>query len=307
MPAQIITASELASLQLSQPLLTLLDVRLPEDHALSHLPNSVNQCVFEVAFLNGLEEKSLARDTPICVYGADDKSYESRVAAGKLERAGYLHIYDFRGGLAAWESSGHPVEASSGTPAKSPQPMDCRIALDIKESTVTWFGRNLLNKHSGTVALKSGWVEFRNGKPTAGEVLLDLRRLTCIDLAGSDLHDMLIHHLESDDFLDIERFPEACFTFDQVDLCSEQPGCKNLQLDGALTLRGVTKPLIIDATAGFTPEGKAALQSTLTIDRTDWGLLYGSGKFFRKLAGHLVNDHIELQLRIITSEPVMIS
>ena len=37
------------------------------------------------------------------------------------------------------------------------------------------------------------------------------------------------------------------------------------------------------------------------IDRTDWGVLYGSGRFFRRLAGHLVNDSIELQLRLLTA------
>jgi hypothetical protein len=38
----------------------------------------------------------------------------------------------------------------------------------------------------------------------------------------------------------------------------------------------------------------------LAIDRTLWNVLYGSGKYFRRLGGHLVNDQIEIQLRIVT-------
>ena len=54
------------------------------------------------------------------------------------------------------------------------------------------------------------------------------------------------------------------------------------------------------AVVGVTPEGKLAAQASLAIDRTLWEVLYGSGKYFRNLGGHLVNDLIELQLRIVT-------
>ena len=50
----------------------------------------------------------------------------------------------------------------------------------------------------------------------------------------------------------------------------------------------------------MTPEGKFAAQASFAIDRTLWEVLYGSGKYFRNLGGHLVNDLIELQLRIVT-------
>jgi len=305
MPATTITASELSTLLRDEPKLTLLDVRLPEDYSAAHLPKALNQCVFEVGFMQGLDEKGLSKDDPVCVYGHDGDSHESRMAAEKLDRAGFRRIYDYRGGLEAWKTDGHSVDESPVAASKSSPPLEGRVALDLQESSVTWIGRNLLNRHWGTVPLKSGWVEFHNARPISGEVLLDMRRLTSADLAGSDLHDVLIHHLESDDFFDVERHPEARFAFDQVELCSDLPGCTNIKLEGALTLRGVTKPLVIEASAGFTPEGKAALQSTFHIDRTDWGVLYGSGKFFRNLAGHLVNDHIELQLRIVTADAVL--
>jgi polyisoprenoid-binding protein YceI len=183
----------------------------------------------------------------------------------------------------------------------SPHIADGAHQLDLSESKVEWIGGNLLNSHWGHVAISAGMVEFRDGLPVRGEATLDMRRITNADLLGNELYDVLIHHLQSDDFFDVARFPETHFSFDRVERCSDKPGCRNLKLHGQLTMRGVTRPLIIDAAAGITPEGKAALQSTFALNRTVWGVLYGSGSFFRRLAGHLVNDEIELQLRIITA------
>lgn len=293
-----IDASRLIELQ-SGGGVTLVDVRLPEDFAAGHLPGAINQCVFEVACLKELEEKGISKHSPICVYGWSEDSHESRVAAEKLERAGYANVLEFRGGVDSWTAGGRPLEKQAAPPP-APKLNDGVQALDLSESHVVWIGRNLINKHTGEAAISSGQVEFREGLPVRGEVTLDMRRLTCSDLAGNALHDVLIHHLESDDFFDVERFPEARFSFDRAEPLSEKPGSRNLRLHGQLTLRGITKPLVVDAAAGITAEGKGALQATLGVNRTDWGVLYGSGSFFKRLAGHLVNDEIEIQLRILT-------
>jgi rhodanese-related sulfurtransferase len=308
--SKIIPPSALRELLANHPDLLLLDVRLPEDFAAGHLPGATSQCVFEMAFHPELEKRELAKDQPICVYGASESSLESQVAAEKLERAGFTNVYDLRDGISAWSAEGQSVESESegaapaSTAPAAPTVKDGTHALDLAESRVTWVGRNLINKHWGQVALSAGHVEFQNGTVTAGEVVLDMRRITSSDLAGSDLHDVLIHHLESDDFFDVARFPEARFTIERTEVCADCPGSRNLRLHGSLTLRGVTEPLSVEAAAGITPEGHAALQATFTIDRTKWRVLYGSGKFFQRLAGHLVNDDLELQVRMITKDAV---
>jgi polyisoprenoid-binding protein YceI/rhodanese-related sulfurtransferase len=301
--ARIISPQELPALRSQHPELVVLDVRLADDFAAAHLPDALNQCVFEMVFLDDLLKKDVRQENPVCVYGSDPDSHEARTAAEKLERAGFRKVLELRDGLKGWRSAGYPVVESAAT-SPAPPVSDGRHDLDPAESQVVWVGRNLVNKHWGHVALADGHVAFRQGRPVSGEATLDLRRITCADLAGGNLHDVLIHHLESDDFFDVARHPTARFSFDAVEVCSDRPGCRNLKLRGELRLRGVTRPLVIEAAAGFTPEGKAALQSAFTIDRTEWGAIYGSGKFFRRLAGHLVNDEIELQLRIVTAAAV---
>src|SRR4051812_34862089 len=132
----IISATEIAQ-RLQQHDLVLLDVRLPEDFAAGHIPGAVNQCVFEVVFLPALERKGFSHDAPICVYGAGEDSHESRVAAEKLERAGFSQVLDFRGGLEAWMAEARPVERQ-GPSSTEPQIPDGVRPLNLSESNVTW-------------------------------------------------------------------------------------------------------------------------------------------------------------------------
>lgn len=296
----LLSVSDLVDLQSRTPGLVLLDVRLPDDFAAERIPGSINQCVFEVVFLQELEAKGVTREQAVCVVGAAEDSHESRLAAEKLERGGWSQVFEFRGGLDSWRVAGHAVEKTQ--PLNNPPSLaDGRYELDLTQSKVEWTGRNLINKHSGQVVISSGFVDFKHGLPVSGGATLDMRRITCTDLAGSELHDVLIHHLESDDFFDVTRFPIALYSFHRAERISECPGCPNLKLHGQFTLKAVTHPIVIEATAGYTSEGKAALQASFSLNRTQWDVLYGSGSFFRRLAGHLVNDAIEIQLRIITA------
>jgi polyisoprenoid-binding protein YceI len=279
----------------------LIDTRLADDFETSHLPGAVNNCVFEVAFLDRMTEIAAEKNTPLCLYGAAETSLESLMAAEKLAAAGYPNITDFRGGLAAWLDAGLPVE-SQAPPQPLPSVPDGTHPVDLKESRVEWLGRNLLNKHWGHIALKSGSLTFADNQLTAGEFTLDMRRITCDDLKGDPFHDLLVHHLESDDFFDVKNFPEGHFKITSAKPSPGAPfGSQNIHLTGDLTLKGVTGPVDFTASAGLTEDGKAAAQASFPIDRTRWNVLYGSGKFFHRLAGHLVNDEIELQLRIIAT------
>ena len=50
-------------------------------------------------------------------------------------------------------------------------------------------------------------------------------------------------------------------------------------------------------------DGRPAAQATFSFDRTLWNVLYGSGRWFHRLGGHLVNDLVEIQVRIVGKSP----
>ncbi|MBK1835185.1 YceI family protein [Roseibacillus ishigakijimensis] len=280
----------------------LLDVRLADDYEARHLAGAVNQPVFEVQFPDEIQKRFPDRETAFRVYGADGTSLEAEMAAEKLRRLGYKEVTLVEGGLAGREQAGDAVE--TGTPLPTPpQAPEGRQALDLEASQVHWTGRNLLNAHHGSVAIAEGFLEFSGGALTGGDILLDLARMDCFDLAGGPMHDVLIAHLHNDDFLDLEKFPNARLKITGCREISSHPGAVNHEIAAELTLKGVTHPLTFPASCGITPEGQAAAQATFSLDRTRWGINYGSGKLFHRLAGHLVNDEIEFQVKIVTLAP----
>jgi len=278
----------------------LVDVRLEDDYVAAHLPEAKNNCVFEVAFLDRMGDLASDKEAAVCVYGATADSYEARMAADKLYRAGYTEVIELREGVEGWKSAGLQLEGVGASKATEPAPPDGWREIDATESRVEWVGRNLLNKHYGQIALKGGKLHFVQGQ-LSGEITLDMRAITCQDLAGDPLHDVLIVHLMSYDFFDVDLYPEARFVINSTErVANATPGAPNLAVRGELTLKSISRGVEFVATAGLTTEGKAAAQSAFAIDRTQWNVIYGSGKYFRHLAGHLVNDLIEIQLRIVT-------
>jgi rhodanese-related sulfurtransferase len=299
--SKIIGALELSEWMSRTVAPVLVDARLDSDHACSRIPGALNNCVFEVGFLDRMSELAPDKTRPVCLYGWDDDSLESRVAAEKLCRAGWAEVLDFREGLSGWRRAGFPTEDGATFPPHVPIRSGVH-PLDLGESRVLWAGRNLLNKHCGSIRLKAGELSVESGRVVAGRFVLDMNGIECADLAGNSLHDVLIDHLKSDDFFDTEVFPEAEFVITQTTLIDNaSSGAPNLTVSGELTMKGITQPIGFVACAGSTPEGKLAAQACFPIDRTRWNVFYGSGKFFRHLGGHLVNDLIDLELRVVTA------
>ena len=84
----------------------VLDVRNPGERTRKYIDGS------ETIPLNHLVEKSVAlpRDRDILVYCAG--GYRSSIAASILLRAGFTHVAEIAGGLAAWESAHLPVRGT---------------------------------------------------------------------------------------------------------------------------------------------------------------------------------------------------
>lgn len=267
----------------------LLDVRLSDDFEAGHLQGARNNCVFEVAFEGRLAESAPDQGRLTVVYGAGGGSLEAAMAAEKLERLGYTNVRVLAGGFedAARE---FPLERGQPLPPPPAAP-DGRFVLDLENSFVGWTGRNLINKHHGRVGIREGELVFEKGQLRSGSVTIDLTDMTCTDLEGSDWHDVLIDHLKSHDFFDVGIYPTAVVTVRAADE-------REATVD--LTLKGVTQEVVIPLEAGLNEDGCPVTQAAFSIDRTRWNVLYGSRRFFKRLAGHLVNDLIEIELRLIT-------
>ena len=69
-------------------------------------------------------------------------------------------------------------------------------------------------------------------------------------------------------------------------------------MSGALLLRGVRGPLAFFATVSPRSGGSLAVEAHFELDRTRWGIIYGSARFFQHLGMHAVFDPVSIALRL---------
>jgi len=292
------TARELQTQLQAAPPPRLLHVLPEEVFAAARIPGSQNACVFEMAFLDRVRELVPDPDTPIVVYGAGGGSLDAVTAAEKLRAAGYTLVDSFSGGLEEWQAAGFPIEGTGHLP--QPPVPDGAYRIDTAESVIRWTGRNLFNHHSGTVRLAGGEILLHQGWLTSARFTIDMASIACEDLADSAMNAMLLTHLRTTDFFDVEHHPTAEFvadTAEPIESCSA--GTPNHLLRGTFTLRGISRPLEFPVLIAAKDDGRHLTgQGVLELDRTTYGSHYGSGKLFRFLGQHVVNDSVHLHVKI---------
>ena len=128
-----------------------------------------------------------------------------------------------------------------------------------------------------------GTLVYDAAKPEASSVQVTL------PLAGLDaLVPDLTEHLRSPDFFDAEKYPAITFRSTKVEAAGEG----KLKVTGDLTIRDVTKPVVLDVTLNKAGEGrngqpKIGFDATASISRSEFGV----ARFVPN-----VSDRIELRI-----------
>jgi len=171
------------------------------------------------------------------------------------------------------------------------------VALDLTTSAVKWTGKKVTGEHYGTIAMNSGELLLTGDAITGGKIVFDLNKIACEDLEG-EYNEKLIGHLKSEDFFDVANHPEGTFEITAVESVEGQEGVTH-HITGNLTLRGTTKSIKIPANVSNV-DGKINATAEFTFDRTDFGLQYGSGKFFEGLGDKMIYDDVNVSFAVST-------
>lgn len=141
--------------------------------------------------------------------------------------------------------------------------------LDASHTAITWHVNHFgFSTPSGKFMSVDGEVTLDEANPAASSVKVT------VDVAGINSGvPKLDEHLKTPDFFDVAKFPTATFVSKKVELT----GKDTAKVEGDLTLRGVTKPVVLDVklnkigenmfklkTAGFT--------ASTTIKRSEFGM-----------------------------------
>lgn len=174
------------------------------------------------------------------------------------------------------------TEAFSGT----------ALAIDTTRSEINWLGAKVTGTHDGGFEAFEGSV-YRDGDTVTGvDLTIDATTI------WSD-NDRLTGHLKSEDFFEVETYPEATFRADSFEPITPADSVEWAEathlVGGVLTMRGqsnrITFPARIEV-SGETVEADA----DFLIERSRWGLTY-PGK-----PDDLIQEEVRLMFDIVAAD-----
>jgi polyisoprenoid-binding protein YceI len=178
------------------------------------------------------------------------------------------------------------------------------MMVDISQSKLAWRGSKPGGEHYGTIEMKQGDVKVSNGIVTGGTFVFDMNSIVCEDLTDPEFNAKLVGHLKSEDFFEVETYPEATFEIVSIEaLSGTQAGAQGItpthQVAGNLTMKDITKSVTFAANIAVDEGSVTVKTNQFLIDRTDWGVNYGSNKIFDNLADNFIHDDMGITIHLV--------
>lgn len=174
-------------------------------------------------------------------------------------------------------------------------------AVNTEASTLAWLGKKVTGQHDGTIKISNGAFSVEGGNITAGSFAIDMTSIANNDLAESpEMQAKLLGHLSSADFFNVEEHPTATFEITKVDALTGDASGMTHSISGNLTIKGISKQITFPAKVSMA-DGSFTAEADFNIDRTEWDIKYGSGKFFEDLGDKTIYDDINLKLALNAS------
>lgn len=172
-----------------------------------------------------------------------------------------------------------------------------RYEVDHTRSSVKWNGKKVTGEHYGSIGLKSGMLEMKDGHISAATMAMDMTTIVCEDITDAGSNGRLVGHLKSDDFFSVEKFPMATFVLTQVKMVKGN----EYDFTGNLTIKGITHPVTFRATA--VAEGTMLRSSgKIVVNRAKYDVKFGSGSFFTGLGDNLIYDDFTLDFALVAEK-----
>lgn len=176
------------------------------------------------------------------------------------------------------------------------------FVVDVTASKIDWVGSKPLEKHTGTINLSGGRVMVKDDVIEAGKFIIDMNSIAVTDLEG-DSKANLENHLKGtvegkeDHFFNVVKFPQGLFELTGVELMDGKAMVK-----GNLTLRDISYNVSFPAVIEMMDNGMTLTSEPFSIDRTKWGVNYGSKSVFDDLGDKFINDDIELTVSLVAKK-----
>ncbi|MCF7917694.1 YceI family protein [Candidatus Gracilibacteria bacterium] len=159
-----------------------------------------------------------------------------------------------------------------------------------EQSKMYWSASKVTGTHEGVIRVPTGLLTLEDGAIVGGNFEVNMDTIQTTDAAGAGLDP----HLKGENFFDATNYPLSTF----VVTSATKEGNIN-HVTGNLTIKDITNPITFDATIKYLADGKISTTAEFTIDRTLWGIKFGSGKFFQGLGDKMIYDEIGFRLDLV--------
>jgi len=149
-----------------------------------------------------------------------------------------------------------------------------------------WTGSAVGKSHYGTVNF-DGYISVEDGNLKKGEILFDLTSISSEDLTG-DWKTKLDNHLKDTAFFFTDKYPTATLMINKFD---------GTNITGELKIKEITKEITFPAEV-VVEDSTFSSTSNFTIDRTEYGIVYGSENFFDLAKDKVISDEINFSVTI---------
>jgi polyisoprenoid-binding protein YceI len=179
-----------------------------------------------------------------------------------------------------------PVPGTITAQAAAPAPPTWRV--DAGHSELSFRIRHLMSRVSGTFREWSGTIQADPSDWSGASVEVSIKAAS-ID-TRNDSRDT---DLRSDKFFDVANHPTITFRSTKVEAIGT-----TLRITGELTIRGVTRPVVLEGAVLGVNEGqhpRAGFEASATINRLDYGVTYNR---IVEGGGTLLGDDVQIDIAI---------
>lgn len=160
-------------------------------------------------------------------------------------------------------------------------------------SEMKWLATKIGGQHDGTIAVRSGTVEFAGDTIKAAKFEIDMKSIRVLDIKDPKYNADLTTHLKSDDFFSSDKFSTG--TFELKKATARKDGMHDIE--GVLTLKGKSEKVSFPAKIERNGD-KITLQAKAKLDRTLWDIRYKSAKFFPNLGDKIIHDEFTVEFNL---------
>ena len=168
--------------------------------------------------------------------------------------------------------------------------------VDTSKSTFKWTGKKVTGQHWGYVKFADGSLSVEKNQVKGGTFNVDMTSIDVQDIKG-EYAGKLMGHLKSDDFFSVDKNPKSTLILKSV----TPKGGNNFDVKADLTIKGITNEVSFPATIAVSATEVKAVAS-FKIDRTKFGLKYGSGSFFDNLGDKAIDNDFLVDVNLIASK-----